>query len=258
MQPTNQFSDLIKIMQTLRKECPWDRKQTHQSIKDHLIEETYETIEAIDNEDSSNLKEELGDLLLHVIFHSRISAENNEFNINDVIYRLQTKLIDRHPHVFGNTNVENEEEVANNWEKLKIKEERDSLLDGIPNKLPALIQAKRLQEKAGSVGFDWKKSESGKKQLWDKLFEEFDEFKEAYEDNDDDQLKEEYGDLLFTVVNLGRFLDLQPEDCLRKTNNKFKQRFQFIEEQFAEQNIKLSQASLEKMEQYWQKAKENS
>ncbi len=255
MKPTNRFDDLVEIIKILRKECPWDRKQTHESIKDHLIEEAYEAVEAIDSKDSDSLKEELGDLLLHVVFHSRMSEEEDDFMIEDVIYNLQEKLINRHPHVFDNVKVKDEQEVAKNWEQLKQKEGRRSILDGIPKNLPALISAQQLQEKAGSVGFDWKRSAKGKEQLWDKLLEEFEEFKKAYQEGDKQKTKEEYGDLLFSVVNAGRFLGLQAEDSLRGTNRKFKSRFNYIEEKLREENISQSDATLEIMEHYWQQAK---
>lgn len=257
MKPTNHFEDLVELIAILRKECPWDRKQTPESIKDHLIEEAYEAVEAIDEQDASNLKEELGDLLLHVLFQSKMAQETDDFSIEEVIYSLQQKLIDRHPHVFGTVDVHDEQDVKENWEQLKMKEDRNSILDGIPKHLPALIQAQRLQDKAGSVGFDWKRSTTGKEQLWNKLLEEFDEFKQAYESENKQATIEEYGDLLFSVVNVGRFLDLKAEDSLRTTNKKFKKRFQYIEQQLEKQQQQTSDATLEEMEQYWQQAKKN-
>lgn len=257
MKPSNSFEDLVDIVKILRKECPWDRKQTHRSIKDNLIEEAYEAVEAIDKNDFDELKKELGDLLLHVVFHSRMATETDNFTIEDVIYAIQEKLIHRHPHVFGDTKVTDEQQVAENWESLKMKEGRDSVLEGIPPHLPALIRAQRMQEKAGNVGFDWKTSPTGKKQLWNKLQEELDEFREIYNDDaaDLDDIAEEYGDFLFSVVNAGRFLNLQAEDALRMTNKKFLQRFQYIEEQLQASGQSFAESSLEEMEQYWQQAK---
>ncbi len=255
MNSTNSFNDLVRLIKILREECPWDRKQSPDSIKDHLIEEAYEAVEAIDGNDKQELKEELGDLLLHIVFQSRMAAETEDFTIEDVIYNLQQKLIDRHPHVFGDVEVENEQEVAQNWESLKMEEGRNSILNGIPKKLPALIQAQRMQQKAGSVGFDWKKSSTGKKQVWEKLEEEFEEFKRAYRADDKQQMNEEFGDLLFSVVNAGRFLDLQAEDCLRGTNRKFASRFKYMEQQLREKNQEITDTSLEEMERYWQQAK---
>lgn len=260
MKPSNRFEDLVEIIKILRKKCPWDRKQTHQSIKDNLIEEAYEAVEAIDENDFDELKKELGDLLLHVVFHSRMATETDDFTIDDVIYSIQEKLIRRHPHVFGDTDVTDEQQVAENWESLKMKEGRDSVLEGIPPHLPALIRAQRMQEKAGNVGFDWKKSPTGKQQLWQKLQEELDEFREIYNEDsaNPEQVADEYGDFLFSVVNAGRFLNLQAEDALRMTNNKFKERFQYIEEQLHANGKSFSEVSLEQMEQYWQQAKKQS
>ncbi len=258
MKPTEKFEDLVEIIKTVRKECPWDRKQTHRSIKDNLIEEAYEVVEAIDTKNSQELKKELGDLLLHIVFHSRMAAEAENFTIEDVIYSIQQKLIDRHPHVFGDIEVKNEQEVAQNWETLKMAEGRTSVLDGIPSQLPALIRAQRMQEKAGSVGFDWKKSPDGKKELWDKLQEELDEFKESYEKGHHKEIREEYGDLLFSIVNAGRFLGLQAEDSLRGTIKKFQKRFEYIEKELQKEGKIITDASLQQMEYYWQQAKSNS
>ncbi len=257
MQPSNQFADLVKIIKILRKECPWDREQTHKSIKDNLIEEAYEAVDAIDREDFDSLKKELGDLLLHVVFHSRMAAEEQHFSIEDVIYSIQEKLIRRHPHVFGENEVKDEKDVAKNWETLKMKEGRESVLDGIPPHLPALIRAQRMQEKAGNVGFDWKRTENGKQQLWDKLQEELDEFKTIYESKSEDrnEVAREYGDFLFSVVNAGRFLGLQSEDALRLTNKKFMKRFRYIEGQVRASDRSLAEVSLDELEDYWQEAK---
>lgn len=258
MKPTDRFEDLVDIVKILRKECPWDRNQTHDSIKDNLIEEAYETVDAIDKQDYTELKKELGDLMLHVVFHSRMATETEDFSINDVIHAIQEKLIRRHPHVFGDVEVEDEQQVAENWEALKMKEGRESILDGIPPHLPALIRAQRMQEKAGTVGFDWKKSNNGKEQLWNKLQEELDEFKEVYQQADQkpERLAEEYGDFLFSIVNAGRFLNLQAEDALRLTNKKFQKRFRYIERQVEASGHAMADVSLDQMEAYWQEAKE--
>ena len=252
--PTHSFSDLVEIVKILRKECPWDRKQTHKSIKDNLIEEAYEAVEAIDTEDFDELKKELGDVLLHVVFHSNMADEKDTFSIEDVIYSIQEKLIRRHPHVFGDEIAENDEDVAENWENIKLKEGKESILDGIPKQLPALIRAQRMQEKAANVGFDWPESQ----QVWEKLEEELYEFKEVLEQGDPQKSREEFGDLLFSLVNYGRFYDLNAEDSLRSTNKKFLKRFQYIEEQLNQQKKDISEVSLEEMDEHWNEAKTRS
>ncbi|NIS38014.1 nucleoside triphosphate pyrophosphohydrolase [Candidatus Saccharibacteria bacterium] len=240
------------MVEILRNECPWDRKQTHQSIKDNLIEEAYEAVESIDNEDFEELQKELGDVLLHVVFHSRMAEQTDTFSINDVIYSIQEKLIRRHPHVFGNEIAEDEEQVAENWENIKMKEGKTSVLDGIPKQLPALIRAQRMQEKAANVGFDWPEFS----QVWEKIEEELQEFKEVLEEGDSQKSREEFGDLLFSLVNAGRFFDLNAEDSLRSTNKKFIKRFQYIEEQLNQENKTLSDATLEDMDKHWNQAKD--
>jgi XTP/dITP diphosphohydrolase len=259
MEASPYFEDFVKIIKILRKECPWDRKQTHESLKGDLIEEAYETVDAIDRQDADALKKELGDLLLHVVFHSQIAFEDDEFTIDDVIQSIQEKMIFRHPHVFGDTIVEGKEQVVENWETLKMQEGRDSMLSGIPDHLPALMAALQLQQKAGTVGFDWQKSTEGKQQVCCKLEEELDEFKEVFQQGDMDvaRLTEEFGDILFTLVNIARFLDVEAEEALRMTNKKFKQRFQYVEEQIAQSGSTLQEASLEEMERYWQEAKKD-
>lgn len=251
MQASKNFSDLVEIVKILRRECPWDREQTHQSIKDNLIEEAYETVEAIDNEDFDEVKKELGDLLLHVIFHSRMASETNTFSIEDVILAIQEKLIRRHPHVFGDVEANDEQKVAENWEAIKMKEGKESVLDGIPKHLPALIKAQRMQEKAANVGFDWPERE----QVWEKLEEELDELKEVIEQNDQQKSEEEFGDLLFSLVNVGRFYDLTAEDSLRRTNKKFQKRFRYIESKVRQSSRSLNEVSLEEMDMYWEEAK---
>lgn len=258
MQPTKKFEDLVNIVQILRRECPWDRKQTHDSIKDNLIEEAYEAVEAIDRRRFDELKKELGDLLLHVVFHSRMADETENFSIEDVIYSIQEKLIRRHPHVFGDTTAEDEQQVAENWESIKMKEGKASVLDGIPARLPALIQALRMQEKASNVGFDWAHASEGKKQMWEKTQEELQEFREAIDEGTAARKEEEFGDLLFSLVNAGRFYNLNAEDCLRQTNRKFQRRFRFIEQRLAEQGRTVSDAGLEEMDRYWEEAKTES
>jgi XTP/dITP diphosphohydrolase len=251
--PTQNFDDLVEIVRILRDECPWDRKQTHQSIKDNLIEEAYEAVEAIDESDFEELEKELGDVLLHVVFHSRMAEQTDTFSIGNVIYSIQEKLIRRHPHVFGDEAVEDEDQVAENWESIKIKEGKESVLDGIPNPLPALIRAQRMQEKAANVGFDWPEFS----QVWDKLEEELQEFKEVLETGDHQKRRDEFGDLLFSLVNVGRFFDLNAEDSLRSTNKKFISRFQYIEQQLDRENKTLSDATLKDMDKHWNQAKKS-
>jgi len=249
--PTTNFADLVTIVKILRKECPWDRRQTHESIKDNLIEEAYETVEAIDNKDFDEFKKELGDVLLHVVFHSRVADETDSFTIEEVIYSIQEKLIRRHPHVFGDVVAEDEQQVAENWESIKMQEGKESVLEGIPKHMPALIRAQRMQEKAANVGFDWPEW----KQVWDKLEEELQEFKTAIEKEDPQKSHEEFGDLLFSMVNVGRFFNLNAEDSLRSTNRKFIRRFQYIEEALKSEDKNIDEVSLEEMDKYWNQAK---
>ena len=239
------------MVSILRKECPWDKKQTHYSIKDNLIEEAYEAIEALDNNDFDEFKKELGDLLLHVVFHSNIASETATFDIEEVIYSLMEKLIRRHPHVFENQAVSGEGEVAENWENIKLKEGKKSTLDGLPSHLPALIKAQRMQEKAANVGFDWPEW----KLAWEKLDEELSEFKETLEENDVNASSEEFGDVLFSIVNVARYFNLVAEDSLRKTNKKFETRFRYIETELKKKKKNLNDATLEEMDALWEKAK---
>lgn len=251
MKATKQFDDLVEIVKILRKECPWDRKQTHESIKDNLIEEAYEAVEAIDTGDFEELKKELGDVLLHVVFHSNMADETDTFSIEDVIYSIQQKLIRRHPHVFGDAVAGDEDQVAENWENIKLKEGKDSILEGIPKQLPALIRAQRMQEKAANVGFDWPEST----QVWEKLEEELQEFQEVLKEGDQQKSRDEFGDLLFSLVNVGRFFDLNAEDSLRSTNRKFVRRFQHIEKQLKQEDKEIADVSLEEMDKHWNSAK---
>jgi XTP/dITP diphosphohydrolase len=251
MNPSNKFEDLVDLIAILRKECPWDRKQTHNSIKDNLIEEAYEAVEAIDEEDYNELSKELGDLLLHIIFQSKMASEHESFNIQDVIYNISEKLIRRHPHVFGETVAESEETVAKNWESIKLKEGRTSILDGVPKHLPALIKAQRMQEKAANVGFDWADWELA----WQKLEEEIEEWKQTLKHDNSIEQQQEFGDILFSFVNVGRLLGLRAEEALRGTNKKFDDRFRYIENQLQKKGTSITEASLEEMDAYWNEAK---
>lgn len=251
MQPSRKFEDLIELVSILRKECPWDKKQTHHSIKDNLIEEAYEAIEALDDNNFDEFKKELGDLLLHVVFHSNIARETETFDIGDVVYTLMEKLIRRHPHVFGEQLVSGENEVAENWENIKLTEGKKSTLEGLPAHLPALIRAQRMQEKAANVGFDWPDWELA----WEKLDEELQEFKEALQENDVKASSEEFGDILFSMVNVARYFNLVAEDSLRQTNKKFEQRFRFIESELKKQDRTVKEATLDEMDVLWEQAK---
>lgn len=251
MTPSSKFEDLVKLIAILRKECPWDRKQTHHTIKNNLIEEAYEAVDAIDNEDFDELSKELGDLLLHVIFHSRMGEEKNRFTIDDVIYRISDKLIRRHPHVFSNTEVKNDDEVAANWEAIKLKEGKASILDGIPKHLPGLIKAQRMQEKAANVGFDWSEWHLA----WDKLNEEIEEWRESVTSQKHEEQKEEFGDLLFSLVNVGRLLNLNADESIKRANKKFEERFRHIENKLKERGLSITESNLEEMDKLWDEAK---
>ncbi|MEX0609315.1 MAG: nucleoside triphosphate pyrophosphohydrolase [Balneolaceae bacterium] len=252
MKPSRQFEDLVELVSILRKECPWDKKQTHESIKDNLIEEAYEAIDALDHQDFDEFKKELGDLMLHVVFHSKMASETERFDIGDVIFTLMEKLIRRHPHVFGDASVDDEGQVAENWESIKLKEGKKSTLDGLPVQLPALIRAQRMQEKAANVGFDWPEWH----QAWEKLDEELHEFRETLEAGDKQASADEFGDVLFSLVNVSRYFELNAEDSLRKTNAKFEHRFRFIEQKLKEQGKSLKESNLEEMDAFWNEAKE--
>lgn len=254
MKPSPKFEDLVELIAILRKECPWDQKQTPESIKDNLIEEAYEAVEAIELENHDELSRELGDLLLHVVFQSKMASEEQHFTIEDVIFRISEKLIRRHPHVFADTNVDNDAEVASNWETIKLKEGKKSILDGVPKNLPGLIKAQRMQEKAANVGFDWAEWQLA----WEKLNEEIDEWREAVNHQSIKEQKDEFGDLLFSMVNVGRLLGLKAEDAIRSANNKFDQRFRYIENRLAEQGKSITDSDLEEMDLLWNEAKEET
>lgn len=245
MQP---FEELLKIMEELRAKCPWDKSQTHESLKKYLIEEAYELLDAIDSKDDKKLKEELGDLLLQVVFHSQIAKERGAFDIWDVIRELNKKLIERHPHVFG---CESPEEVLKNWEERKLKE-RESVLDGVPKSLPALMRSQKLQDRASLVGFDFERPE----QALEKLLEEIEELKGAMALKDRRELEHELGDILTAVVELGRLLDLDAELCLQKANDRFEKRFRYMEKRAKELGRNLKDMSLEEMDRLWMEAKE--
>jgi MazG family protein len=244
-------ADYVAVVRRLRKECPWDREQTHQSIRHSLIEEAYEVVEAIDHRNLEELKMELGDLLLHVVLHSIIAEEESAFTINDVFAESSAKLIRRHPHVFGDTKVRSADDVKNNWEKIKLTEGRTSLMDGVPKKMPSLLRAHRLQEKASKVGFDWKRKED----VWAKVTEEIGELHEAESKRSHEHLEEEFGDLLFALVNYARFLKVNPESALSKSTRKFSKRFQRIEEEIRKKGKKLEHSTLEEMDAIWNEGK---
>ena len=256
------FTDFVQIVKRLRKECPWDKEQTNDSIKANTIEEAYEVVEAIDNKNYDELRKELGDLLLHVVFHTQIAEEDNHFNIDDVIDSIQEKLIRRHPHVFGEVKVSDSNEVKKNWEEIKLSEGRDSVLDGVPFNLPALQRAHRLQEKAAKVGFDWEKKED----VWKKVIEEIEEMHEienfkSQKPNSKNQeelnlkLEKEVGDVFFALVNYARFLNINPEDALRRTNEKFINRFNYVQKKVKETGKAINESNLEEMDKFWNESK---
>lgn len=245
------FSRLLKIMDELREACPWDRKQTIHSLSYLTVEETYELTDAILDEDFEAIKGELGDLLLHLVFYAKIASEQNKFDIKDVIEGICEKLIHRHPHIYGNVKVDNEEDVKQNWEKLKLKEGKKSVLEGVPKGLPALVKAQRLQEKVSGIGFDWDNTA----QVLDKVKEEITEFEEESKAENADKMEAEFGDILFSLVNYARYKNINPEAALERTNKKFIKRFQYLEKETAKENLKLSEMSLEEMDKIWEKAK---
>jgi len=245
------FERLLTIMDELREQCPWDRKQTIHSLRNLTIEEVYELAEAIDNEDWQGIKEELGDILLHIVFYAKIASEKGHFDIADVIENLNKKMIERHPHIYGDTEVSGAEEVKKNWEQLKKKEGKKSVLGGVPSNLPALIKAYRMQDKTAQVGFEW----DTKEQVWEKVLEEIRELKEVEQKGEGkERLEDEFGDVLFALVNYARFLGIEPETALEKTNRKFKKRFEYIEEHAPKPTEEMT---LEEMDALWNKAKES-
>ena len=255
MMPKSEFEKLVDIMAALRGEkgCPWDKEQTRESLKPFLVEETYEVLEAIDEGNPEKIKEELGDLLFQIIFHCQVARERKEFDINDVISKITEKMIGRHPHVFGEATYETSEEVLKQWEERKKEEgkSRESILEGIPRELPSLLRAHRIQARASRVGFDWKQVED----VVEKLDEELKEFREALERKDQKEIEDELGDVFFVLVNISRFVGVNPEDALRKTISKFISRFRYIEMKSAEAGKSLSGMSLEEMDALWDEAK---
>lgn len=252
------FARLVKIMDELREQCPWDRKQTIATLRPLTIEETYELADAIINEDWKGIKEELGDLMLHLVFYARIAHEHNEFTLSAVIETICEKLIKRHPHIYGDAAgngekvvVSSDEDVKRNWELLKMKEGKTSVLSGVPVSLPAMVKATRIQEKAKKVGFEWESRED----VWKKVLEEMDELKEAESRDDPGHIEEEFGDLLFSMVNYARFLNIDPETALEKTNRKFRTRFMKMEEAVISQNKNLADMSLAEMDAVWNEVK---
>jgi len=245
------FSRLLDIMNDLREKCPWDKKQTFDSLRTLTLEETYELADAIADNDLEEVKKELGDLLLHIVFYSKLGAEIKAFDIADVANGICEKLISRHPHIYGDVQVENEEEVKQNWEKLKLKEGKKSVLQGVPRGLSSVIKAQRIQEKAAGVGFEWEQTEH----VINKVNEEWSEFEEEVQKGASSKMEEEFGDLLFSMINLSRFLKINPENALEATNKKFIKRFQYIEDQAQKMNTSLSAMSLEEMDQLWNEAK---
>lgn len=254
MQPVaNEFLRLVEIMDELREKCPWDKKQTIETLRHLTIEETYELTDAITDSDWKGIKEELGDLLLHIVFYAKIGSEKNEFTLEEVINGVCEKLIVRHPHIYGDVKVENEEDVKQNWEKIKLKEGKKSVLGGVPKSLPALVKAIRLQEKSKTVGFEWDNTS----QVWDKVKEEMAELEEAVASGEKDKMEDEMGDLLFSVVNFARFLQIDAENALERTNKKFIERFTGMEKAAAEENKFLHDMSLEEMDALWNRMKRN-
>ena len=243
------FGRLLKIMDELREKCPWDRKQTMESLRNLTIEETYELADAILDNDLNEVKEEIGDLMLHMVFYSKIAEESKDFDVADAIHAVCEKLIKRHPHIYGDVKVNSEEDVKKNWEQLKLREGKKSVLSGVPKSLPAMVKAYRMQEKTGQVGFEWE----NKEQVWEKVEEEIAELKTTLNNgHTQQQREEEFGDVLFALINYARYLNIDPETALERTNKKFKKRFEFIE---ANAPKKLTEMSLQEMDTLWDEAK---
>ena len=249
---SDSFLRLVEIMNDLRDKCPWDKKQTIQTLRQLTIEETYELTDAITNEDWPGIKEELGDLLLHIVFYAKIGQEQNKFQLDEVINGICEKLIARHPHIYGDVKVENEEDVKRNWEKLKLKEGKKSVLGGVPKSLPSTVKAMRLQEKAKQVGFEW----DNRDQVWDKVEEEITELKEAIAVGEQEKIEDEFGDVVFSLINYARFLQIDAENALEKTNKKFIHRFTQMEQEALQNGKALTEMSLQEMDSIWNTIKQ--
>lgn len=249
-----EFLRLKVILDELREKCPWDRKQTIQSLRPQTIEELYELTDAITETNWNGIREELGDLLLHILFYARIAEEQQRFTLEEVIQTISNKLIFRHPHIYGNVEVESEEDVKKNWEKLKLREGKDSVLSGVPQALPALVKAARLQEKSKQTGFEW----DNREQVWEKVEEELGELREAVQSGDPDPIEEEFGDLLFSLINYARFLKIDAENALERTNKKFIRRFQAMEQLALQQGKSLSEMTLPEMDEMWNSIKKQN
>lgn len=245
------FERLLTIMDELRVQCPWDKKQTMESLRHLTIEEVYELGDAILDNDLDEVKKELGDVLLHIVFYSKIGSETKDFDIADVCHSICDKLVDRHPHIYGDVEVKDEEEVTRNWEQLKLKEGKKSVLEGVPKSLPSMVKANRIQDKVAGVGFDWEKPE----QVFEKVEEELAELKEEIAAGDTDRIESEFGDVFFSMVNYARFLKVNPENALERTNKKFIKRFQYLEEKSAALQKPLKDMTLSEMDVFWEEAK---
>jgi XTP/dITP diphosphohydrolase len=245
------FERLLNIMDDLREKCPWDKKQTFETLRPLTIEETYELADAILDKDLNGIKGELGDLFLHLVFYSKLGSETGDFNVSDVLNAICEKLIFRHPHIYGDVEATTEEEVKANWEKLKLKEGKKSVLEGVPKSLPALVKAARIQEKVRGVGFDW----DNKDQVWAKVQEEIGELNEAVDEKRQEEIENEFGDVLFSLINYARFIDINPENALERTNKKFISRFQWMENKITEDQKVMTNMNLEELDAYWNKAK---
>ena len=245
------FERLLNIMDDLRAKCPWDKKQTIESLRHLTIEETYELADAIIDGDMQELKGEIGDLMLHMVFYSKIASETGDFDIADVLNAICDKLVYRHPHIYGDVKVKDEEEVKANWEKLKLKEGRKSVLEGVPNSLPAMVKATRIQDKVKGIGFEWE----NKEQVWQKVEEEIGEFHAEVKVQNKQKMEEEFGDVLFSLINYARWVGVNPEDALAKTNKKFISRFQWMEKETKKEGKDLSEMSLTEMDTYWESSK---
>ena len=248
------FLDLVEIMDTLREKCPWDKKQTIHSLRSNTIEELYELVDAIIEEDWDGIKEELGDILLHVLFYAKIGTELGKFTLQDSIEAISKKLIHRHPHIYADAKVNNDDDVKRNWEQLKLKEGKGdkTILSGVPNSLPSMVKALRIQEKVKHVGFEWE----NKEQVWEKVEEEIAELKAEVEAQDQQKMEQEFGDVLFSMINYARYLNIDPESALEKTNKKFKRRFELMESYAKQNGLDLAQMSLEEKDTIWKKMKE--